>query len=53
MYNYQDTVSYVTSSIFFIFVVIMGAFVCVNLCLASIMHQFLEQKEKDQELKAE
>ena len=38
MYNYQDTVSYVTASIFFVTVVILGAFVCVNLCLASIMH---------------
>lgn len=41
MYNYQDTVSYVTSSIFFVCVVILGAFVTVNLVLASIMNQFL------------
>ena len=30
-----------TSSFFFVFVVIMGAFVTVNLVLASIMFQFL------------
>ena len=41
MYNYQDTVSYVSSAIFFVCVVILGAFVTVNLVLASIMNQFL------------
>ena len=41
MYNYQDTVSYATSSIFFICVVFLGAFVTVNLVLASIMNQFV------------
>ena len=53
MYNYQDAVSYITSSLFFVMVVILGAFVTINLVLASIMHSFLEQenKQKQQEKK--
>ncbi len=42
MYNYQDAASYVQSSLFFVLIVIMGAFVVINLVLASIMHSFLE-----------
>lgn len=41
MYNYQDTVSIVTSSIFFACVVVIGAFTTLNLVLASIMHAYL------------
>ena len=41
MYNYQDTVSYLTSSIYFVSIVILGAFTSLNLVLAAIMHSFL------------
>ena len=53
MYNYQDAVSYVTSSLFFLMVVILGAFVTVNLVLASIMHSFLEQENKQKQIEKE
>ena len=43
MYNYQDTVSYTTSSIFFVLVVILGAFTTLNMILAAIMHSYLKQ----------
>ena len=46
MYNYQDTVSYTVSSIFFVALVIIGAFTTLNLVLAAIMHSYLEQEEK-------
>mgnify|MGYP001626775518 CR=1 FL=1 len=46
MYNYQDAASYLQSSLFFVLVVIMGAFVAINLVLASIMHSFLEVAQK-------
>ena len=49
MYNYQDTVSYAISSFFFVFVVILGAFVTVNLVLASIMYQFIQTKLRKKE----
>ncbi len=51
MYNYQDAASYLQSSLFFVLIVIMGAFVVINLVLASIMHSFLEvaQNKKLQE----
>lgn len=41
MYNYQDTVSYATSSIYFVAIVILGSFTSLNLVLAAIMHSFL------------
>lgn len=46
MYSYQDTVSYTTSSIFFVALVIIGAFTTLNLVLAAIMHSYLEQDQK-------
>ena len=46
MYNYQDTVSYTTSSLFFVLIVLIGAFTTLNLCLASIMHSYLTQAAK-------
>ena len=53
MYNYQDTVSFATSSIYFVAIVILGAFTSLNLVLAAIMHSFLRQeqllKEKNKE----
>lgn len=45
MYNYQDTVSYALSSVFFVALVIIGAFTTLNLVLAAIMHSYLEQEE--------
>lgn len=45
MYNYQDTEGYVTSSIYFVAIVILGAFTSLNLVLAAIMHSFLQQEE--------
>ena len=47
MYNYQDTVSYTTSSIFFVILIILGAFTTLNLVLAAIMHTYLEQEGKE------
>ena len=46
MYNYQDTVSYTTSSLFFVMIVLIGAFTTLNLCLASIMHSYMTQTAK-------
>ena len=46
MYNYQDTVSYTTSSIFFVLIVIIGAFTTLNLILAAIMHSYLQEDQK-------
>ena len=43
MYNYQDTVSYTTSSIYFVLIVIIGAFTTLNLILAAIMHSYLQE----------
>jgi len=45
MYNYQDTAGYATSSIYFVMVIILGAFTSLNLVLASIMHSFLQQED--------
>jgi len=42
MYSYMDTVSSVQSSVFFVLVVILGAFTTLNLVLASIMHSYLQ-----------
>ena len=41
MYNYQDSTAYATSSIFFVFVIVIGAFTSLNLVLAMIMHSYL------------
>ena len=48
MYNYQDTVGYATSSIFFMFVIIIGAFTSLNLILAAIMHSYIKTIEEEQ-----
>ena len=53
MYNYQDTVSYTVSSIFFVALVIIGAFTTLNLVLAAIMHSYLEQEDKRIKLEKE
>lgn len=42
MYNYQDSVSYATSSIFFCLLIIVGSFISLNLVLAMIMHSYIE-----------
>lgn len=41
MYNYMDNFDYATSSIFFLLVIIIGAFTSLNLVLAAIMHSYL------------
>ena len=46
MYNYQDTVSYATSSLFFVLLVIFGAFTTLNMILAAIMHSYLKEDKK-------
>ena len=53
MYNYQETVSYVTASVFFVFVILIGSFTTLNLVLAQIMHSFLKQEEKRKEREKE
>lgn len=53
MYNYQDTYSYATSSIFFCLVIIIGAFISLNLVLAMIMHSYLRTLEMDEQRKQE
>ena len=52
MYNYQDTVSYTTSSIFFVVLIILGAFTTLNLVLASIMDSYLKQEAKEEKERA-
>ena len=49
MYNYMDTSGSLKSSIYFIFLVILGAFTTLNLILASIMHSYLQQEAKEKE----
>ncbi len=49
MYSYMDTSGSLASSIYFIFLVILGAFTTLNLILASIMHSYLEQEAKEKE----
>lgn len=46
MYIYQDSTSSVGAALFFIFVVVLGSFISMNLVLAQIMHSFLEEDEK-------
>ena len=41
MFNYMDAVSSTQSSLFFILVVVVGAFVMINLVLAALMHTFI------------
>ena len=41
MYNYQDSVGYAISSIFFVLVIVIGAFTSLNLVLAMIMHSYI------------
>ena len=53
MYIYSDANSPITSSIFFISVVIFGAFVSLNLVLAQIMHSFISTQEKEEASKKE
>ncbi len=49
MYSYMDTSGSLASSIYFIFLVIIGAFTTLNLILAAIMHSYLEQEAKEKE----
>ena len=49
MYNYMDNFDYATSSIFFILIVIIGAFTSLNLVLAAIMHSYLSQMKIQRE----
>ena len=49
MYSYMDTSGSLKSSIYFIFLVIIGAFTTLNLILAAIMHSYLEQEAKEKE----
>ena len=51
MYSYQDTVSYAISSIYFMMIVIIGAFITLNLVLAAIMHSYLKQEEREKQKK--
>ena len=53
MYNYQDSVGYATSSIFFVLVIIIGAFTSLNLVLAMIMHSYIQTVEGVDEKKLE
>ena len=45
MYIYQDSTSSTGAAIFFIFVVLLGSFIAMNLVLAEIMHSFLNEDE--------
>ena len=49
MYNYSDTVGPIQSSIFFVFVIIIGAWTSMNLVIAAIMYAFIKQTEKETE----
>ena len=51
MYNYQDSTNSVGAAFFFIFVVVFGSFIAMNLVLAHIMHSFIQ--EDDRQKKAE
>ena len=53
MYNYQDSVSYVTSTIFFSLMILIGAFISLNLVLAMIMHSYIETLEQIEKHKKE
>lgn len=46
MYNYSDTGSSAISIIFFVMVVIIGAFFTMNLILAIIIDAFNQSQEK-------
>ena len=46
MYNYQDSVGYATASIFFVFVIMIGAFTTLNLILAAIMNSYIKAANK-------
>ena len=46
MYNYSDTGSGPISVIFFVLVVLIGAFFAMNLVLAIIVDQFAQAKDK-------
>ena len=41
LYNYQDATNPAGAAIYFIFVVIIGSWVTLNLVLAQIMHSFI------------
>ena len=47
MYNYSDTGSGFISVIFFILVVLLGAFFTMNLVLAIIVDSFQQAKDKE------
>ena len=47
MYNYMDSSSHMTSIVFFVFVVILGNFLLLNLVLAQIMESFYTQQRMD------
>lgn len=51
MYNYMDTTGTTQASIFFVMVVIIGAFVSLNLVLASIMDNYFKQSLEQEEAK--
>lgn len=51
MYNYMDTTGTIYASIFFVMVVIIGAFVSLNLVLASIMDNYFKQSLEQEEAK--
>ena len=39
--------SYATSTIFFVVLIILGAFTTLNLVLASIMHSYIDEQQKE------
>jgi len=51
MYNYMDTTGTIQASIFFVMVVVIGAFVSLNLVLASIMDNYFKQSLEQEEAK--
>lgn len=46
MYNYMDANNTYISAVYFIFLVIFGAFFIINLILAQIIQSFDKEKEK-------
>ena len=51
MYNYMDTVSPITSSLFFVLLVILGAFISLTLVISAIMQSYLNIYKAKQEQK--
>ena len=53
MHNYMDSYNKWVTVSFFLLVIVLGAFVSMNLFLAQIMHSFISQEKKEKEQEGE